>query len=165
MIKMTSLSSSKREKPLVKKAKKGRPRSENPMAHTAVVLPTDLIARLKADAEVKGQGLSAEIRDRLAATYFNQGSSSDRETKNFLEAVRKLADLLARDLGTRWYEHSYARWRPSKQVWRHFSRVIYSKVMKVCVRIARVRGGPMTHPTSLDVRTLGSYRLANHEDQ
>jgi MoxR-like ATPase len=108
MIKMTSLSSSKREKPLVKRAKKGRPRSENPMAHTAVVLPTDLIARLKADAEVKGQGLSAEIRDRLAATYFNQGSSSDRETKNFLEAVRKLADLLARDLGTRWYEHSYA---------------------------------------------------------
>jgi hypothetical protein len=97
-----------RGKRLIKKTKKGRPPSENPMVHTAVVLPTDLIARLKADAEVNGQGMSAEIRDRLLATYLWQGSPIDRETKNFLAAVRKLGDMVARDQGTRWYEHSYA---------------------------------------------------------
>jgi hypothetical protein len=89
---------------LTKKAKKGRPRSENPMVHTAVVLPADLISQLKADAGASDQGLSAEIRQRLLSTYLSQG----RETNRFLTAVRKLADMLARDLGTEWYEHSYA---------------------------------------------------------
>jgi hypothetical protein len=93
---------------LIKKAKMGRPRSENPMVHTAVVLPTDLIARLRVDAEASGQGLSAEIRDRLGATYLKQGSPSDRETEDFLEGVRKLADVVARDQGTSWYADAYA---------------------------------------------------------
>src|SRR5260370_34312649 len=78
------------------------------MVHTAVVLPAGLISRLKTDAEANGQGMSAEIRDRLLATYLWQGSPIDRETKNFLAAVRKLGDMLARDLGTGWHEHSYA---------------------------------------------------------
>ena len=86
------------------KKKTGRPRAENPMVHTAVVLPPELVARLKTDAEASNQGLSAEIRQRLLSTYISQG----RETNRFLAAVRKLADMLARDLGTEWYEHSYA---------------------------------------------------------
>ena len=48
----------------MKKKKIGRPRSENPMVHTAVVLPAELIARLKADAEAKGQRL--ERRDQVS---------------------------------------------------------------------------------------------------
>ena len=74
------------------------------MVHTAVVLPPELVARLKTDAEGRDQGLSAEIRQRLQLSYLSQG----RETNRFLAAVRKLADMLARDLGTEWYEHSYA---------------------------------------------------------
>lgn len=86
------------------KRKSGRPRAENPMLHTAVVLPPELVARLKSDAQASDQGLSAEIRQRLQLSYLSQG----RETNRFLAAVGKLADMLARDLGTEWYEHSYA---------------------------------------------------------
>jgi hypothetical protein len=93
---------------LAKKKKIGRPRSEKPMLHTAVVLPPDLIARLRTDAEAKGQGLSAEIRARLSLTYLMQGSPSDPETNNLLAAIRHLSDFLARDLGKRWHEHPYA---------------------------------------------------------
>src|SRR5205085_11066764 len=74
------------------------------MVHTAVVLPPELVARLKTDAEASDHGLSAEIRQRLQLSYLSQG----RETNRFLAAVRKLADMLARDLGAEWYEHSYA---------------------------------------------------------
>lgn len=78
------------------------------MVHTAVVLPPDLIERLKTDADAKGQGLSTEIRERLQLTYLLQGAPSDLETSHLLAAIRKLSDMLARDLGARWYEHSYA---------------------------------------------------------
>ena len=37
----------------MKKPKKGRPPADNPMVHTAVVLPADLIERLKHDAEMQ----------------------------------------------------------------------------------------------------------------
>jgi hypothetical protein len=93
---------------LTKKKKVGRPRSKNPMVHTAVVLPSDLIARLKADAEASGQGLSAEIRARLGLTYLMQGPRNDPETSNLLHAIRHLSDFLARDLGKKWHEHPYA---------------------------------------------------------
>jgi hypothetical protein len=78
------------------------------MVHTAVVLPPDLIARLKTDAEAEGRGLSAEIRARLGITYLMQGSPSDPETNALLHAVRHLSDFLARDVGKRWHEHPYA---------------------------------------------------------
>jgi hypothetical protein len=91
---------------LKEKKKSGRPRAENPMVHTAVVLPPELVARLKTDAEASGQGLSAEIRQRLQSTYLSQGLPA--ETNRLLAAIRKLADMLARDLGTEWYGHSYA---------------------------------------------------------
>jgi hypothetical protein len=97
-----------RGKCLTKKAKKGRPRSENPMVHTAVVLPADLISQLKADAEAEGRGLSAEIRFRLRATYLMQGSRGDRDTNNLLTAIKHLSDILARVLGKRWHQHPYA---------------------------------------------------------
>jgi hypothetical protein len=93
-------------KPLIKRKKIGRPRAENPMVHTAVVLPPDLIDRLRTDAEAKGQALSAEIRDRLLATY--QAATIDRETTDLLVAVRELGDTIARDMGAKWYEHSYS---------------------------------------------------------
>ena len=54
-------------KALIKQRKKGRPRSENPMVHTAVVLPRDLLEQLRKDAEASGRGLSTEIRQRLQA--------------------------------------------------------------------------------------------------
>ena len=88
--------------------KKGRPRSENPMVHTAVVLPADLIARLKADAEAKGHGMSAEIRERLRVTYLMELSRGDPETGNLLHAIKHLSDVLERDLGKRWHQHPYA---------------------------------------------------------
>jgi hypothetical protein len=92
----------------MKKKKIGRPRSENPMVHTAVVLPREMIARLKADAEAKGHGLSAEIRFRLAVTGLFEEKPRDAETSNLLNAIRHLSDFLARDLGKRWHEHPYA---------------------------------------------------------
>jgi hypothetical protein len=78
------------------------------MVHTAVVLPTDLIARLKADAQARGVGMSAEIRARLGATYLMQLSRGDAETGKFLYALKHLSDFLAHDLGKRWHEHPYA---------------------------------------------------------
>jgi hypothetical protein len=77
------------------------------MVHTAVVLPADLISKLKADGEAEGRGLSAEIRERLRVTYLMQGSRGDPDTVNLLNAIKHLSDLLARDLGTRWHQHPY----------------------------------------------------------
>jgi hypothetical protein len=92
---------------LTKKKKVGRPRSEKPMVHTAVVLPPELIAQLKADAKKSGQGMSAEIRERLRVTYLMELSRGDPETGNLLNAIKHLSDFLARDLGKRWHQHPY----------------------------------------------------------
>jgi len=92
----------------MKKSKKGRPRSENPMVHTAVVLPADLIDQLKADAKAGQHGVSTEIRDRLRVTYLWKSGHSDSQTTDLLRATRRLSDNLARDLGKRWHEHPYA---------------------------------------------------------
>jgi hypothetical protein len=94
---------------LIKKVKKakGRPRSETPMVHTAIVLPQELLEQLKRDAEADQRGLSAEIRHRLRLTYLME-SRDDRETTNLLTAIRHLSDISARDLGKRWHEHPYA---------------------------------------------------------
>src|ERR1700731_1250953 len=97
-----------KDKILKEKRKMGRPPAENPMVHTAVVLPPELIDQLKTDAEAKDQGLSAEIRQRLQLTYLWQGSPNDVETNKVLHAIRHLSDFLARDLGKRWHEHPYA---------------------------------------------------------
>jgi hypothetical protein len=76
------------------------------MVHTAIVLPPELIARLKVDAEANGQGLSAEIRQRIQLTYLQEGPA--KETNRLLKAIRKLADVVVRDQGTQWFDHSYS---------------------------------------------------------
>lgn len=89
--------------------KKGRPRSENPMVHTAIALPRDLLKRLRSDAEASDRRLSTEIRARLHLTYAQEGLPSDPETNHLLADIKLLADNLARDLGTKWHQHPYVR--------------------------------------------------------
>jgi hypothetical protein len=74
------------------------------MMHTAVVLPPDLIERLKKDAKASGRGLSGEIRERLQRTY----QAEDPETNRFLRAVTTLGNYLERDLGIKWHLDAYA---------------------------------------------------------
>ncbi len=88
------------------KRKKGRPPSENPMVHTAVVLPQDLLDRLRKDAEAADQGVSAEIRRRLQMTYDHEGLPT--QTTDLIKSIKALADSLARDLKVQWYEHEFA---------------------------------------------------------
>ena len=126
---------------MTKKKKVGRPRSEKPMVHTAVVLPADLIAQLKADAKKNGQGMSAEIRLRLRVTYLMQLSRGDADTGSLLHAIRHLSDFLARDLGKRWHEHPYAMAAFKAGVW-DFLLDISLKATKACGRIRDNRMGP-----------------------
>jgi hypothetical protein len=93
---------------LIKQRKIGRPRSENPMVHTAVVLPQDLLKRLRTDAERSERGLSTEIRQRLQLTYDLEGLPRDPETSDLIEYIKSLANNLASDLGKKWHESSYA---------------------------------------------------------
>jgi len=95
---------------LMKQRKKGRgrPRSDNPMIHTAVVLPQELLERLKKDAELSDRGLSTEIRQRLQLTYDLQSLPRDPETTDLVDDIKALADNLARDLGVTWHQHPYA---------------------------------------------------------
>jgi hypothetical protein len=90
------------------KRKKGRPRSEKPMVHTAVVLPRDLLERMKIDAERSERGLSSEIRHRLLLTYDLDGPPDDSETGDLVAFIKELAISLARDLGKKWHESKYA---------------------------------------------------------
>jgi hypothetical protein len=87
---------------LSKQQKAGRPRSEDPMVHTALVLPRDLIERLKEDAQKSNRGLSTEIRQRLQMSYER---APDPRTRNLVECIKELADSLDRDIGAKWYQH------------------------------------------------------------
>ena len=89
---------------MTKKRKRGRPHAENPMVHTAVVLPRDLLERLRTDAKRSERGLSTEIRQRLA-NY----DVDDPETKSLIECIKSLANNLASDLGKSWHESEYAK--------------------------------------------------------
>lgn len=93
---------------MIKHRKKGRPRSENPMVHTAVVLPRGLLERLKRDADVSDRGLSTEIRQRLQRTYDLEGLPRDPETSDLVESIKSLANNLAGDLGKKWHKSRYA---------------------------------------------------------
>jgi hypothetical protein len=92
-------------------AKKGRPPSENPLVHTAVMLPQDLSRRLKNDGEASGRGLSGEIRHRLEESY-DPERSPDANTSILLNCIGRLADEIARDdhVGgqRQWYEEPHA---------------------------------------------------------
>lgn len=91
-----------------RKKGRGRPRSDNPMVHTAVVLPRDVLGRLKKDAEISDRGLSTEIRQRLQLTYDLQALPRDPETNDLIDAIKSLADNLAGDLGKTWHQDRYA---------------------------------------------------------
>ena len=78
------------------------------MVHTAVVLPRDLIERLKTDAERSERGVSTEIRQRLLLTYDLEGLPRDPETSDLIECITSLAENLAGDLGKKWHESKYA---------------------------------------------------------
>lgn len=78
------------------------------MVHTAVVLPGDLLERLRRDAAASGQGLSAEIRRRLQLTYDLERLPHDSETKDLVRCIENLAENLAGDLGKKWHEQGYA---------------------------------------------------------
>jgi hypothetical protein len=93
---------------LNKQRKKGRPRSKSPMVHTAVVLPGDLIERLKKDAATSGIGLSAEIRMRLQTSYDLEGLPADPPTNDLIESIKDLAAKLAGDLRVQWHKHKFA---------------------------------------------------------
>jgi hypothetical protein len=99
---------------LTQQSKKGRPRSKKPMVHTAIVLPTELLERIRRNAEESGLGLSAKIRELLLQKGSSPGEltlfemSGDPETNQLLHAIRELSESLARDMGTKWHEHPYA---------------------------------------------------------
>jgi hypothetical protein len=99
-------------KPLINQRKKGRPRSKNPMVHTAIVLPRDLFERVKRDAERRDHGVSTEIRERLRVYERDRDleilEQRDEETKELLKAIEQLANSIAGDLGKKWHEHPYA---------------------------------------------------------
>src|SRR6516225_8650854 len=79
------------------------------MVHTAVVLPRELLERLKSDAEKLDHGLSTEIRQRLQLTYDWAGlPKEDVETDDLIASIKSLAVNLAGDLGKKWHEHAYA---------------------------------------------------------
>ena len=92
-------------KGLTKKTKKGRPPSENPMVHTAVVLPKDLLERLRTNAEAAEHGLSTEIRERL---YFAHSLQNDPVTSDLVRLIKNLADGVADARGKKWHEHPKA---------------------------------------------------------
>lgn len=94
----------------MKQRRTGRPRSENPMVHTAVVLPSDLLEQLRKAAAASGQGLSAEIRRRLQLVDGLEiiEAARDPETKDLMDMFENMATNLAADLGKKWHEHAYA---------------------------------------------------------
>jgi hypothetical protein len=78
------------------------------MLHTAVVLPQDLLKRLRMDAERSNHGLSTEIRQRLQSTYEGKGPPIDPETSKLVASIESLAESLVGDLRKKWHESRYA---------------------------------------------------------
>ena len=78
------------------------------MVHTAVVLPADLIKRLKKAADAAGHGLSAEIRQLLQVADLMR-TSQDPKTTRLLNAIRHLSEKIRRDVGKEWHQHAYAQ--------------------------------------------------------
>jgi hypothetical protein len=98
------------DKPLIQQRKRGRPRSEIEMVHTAVVLPRGLLDDLRKSAAAHNWGVSAEVRAQLEQYDMarQRRRSSDAETEVLLSAIKRLSEFLARDTGAKWYQHPYA---------------------------------------------------------
>jgi hypothetical protein len=71
------------------------------MEHTAVMLPLNLLERLREDAKAADQGVSAEIRRRLQLTYDQEGLQRDPKTSELLSEIERLA--LTTPLDVPWY--------------------------------------------------------------
>ena len=93
-------------KALTKQRKKGRPPSENPMVHTAVVLPRDLIEQLKSEGAISGRGLSTEIRRRLHASFGAAQQPSTPNTDLLINLIKKIDQNLSHDAS--WSESDLA---------------------------------------------------------
>jgi len=76
------------------------------MVHTAVVLPRDLIARLKSDAEISGRGLSTEIRRRLQASFGAAQQPSTPSTDLLINLIKNIDQNLSHDAS--WSESDFA---------------------------------------------------------
>jgi len=72
------------------------------MAQTAVLLPQDLLERLRKDAEQSGRGLSGEIRQSLQFT-----DRLDPETRELIEDIKALADSIVHDLKFPWHKTEF----------------------------------------------------------
>jgi hypothetical protein len=96
------------------------------MLHTAVVLPREVVQRLKEAGKASGTGLSEQVRLRLQlAELVTQGEEQqellrrlqaladfprppeDPKTKELLRAIRRISQTLARDLAKQWHENPY----------------------------------------------------------
>jgi hypothetical protein len=97
---------SKGDKALKKQKKPGRA-SFRRMVHTAVVLPPELIERLKKAGEAAGHGLSTEIRQLLHVADLMR-TSQDQKTSRLLNDIRHLSEKIEGDVGERWHENGYA---------------------------------------------------------
>jgi hypothetical protein len=71
------------------------------MIHTAVVLPQELLERLRTNADAAARGLSAEIRESL---YFAHSLQREPETSNLIRLIRNLAEGVADARGKKWHE-------------------------------------------------------------
>jgi hypothetical protein len=77
------------------------------MVHTAIMLPRDLLERIRKSAERAHHGLSAEIRLVLQVHYLLT-IPFDPKTSQLLDAIKTLSEKLDRDIGTKWHENAYA---------------------------------------------------------
>ena len=85
----------------------GRPRSQNLMMRTQVVLPRPMRDALQLAADGNNRGLSAEIRERLQASYDLE--RVDPRTVQLMQNSQRLAGSLASDLGGQWLETDFGR--------------------------------------------------------
>jgi len=94
----------------MKRQKTGRPGVGNPMQHTGLVLPSDLLERLKNDARRSGQGLATEIRQRLQQSYDQEEERTRHpQMASLIEDIKEFVDSLKRDIGLEWYQTKFNR--------------------------------------------------------
>lgn len=132
------------------------------MVHTAIVLPRDLLERLRRDAEAAGQGLSAEIRMQLQLNYLMK-TTNDPETNNLLAAIKHLAEMLARDLGKQWHQHRYVMAALKAGVAAFLAR--YKPEGDEGVRPGSVAGEPNDPADAVGRTHARLIGIAKHEDE
>jgi hypothetical protein len=134
------------------------------MVHTAIVLPQDLLERVKRDAEEHDLGLSATIRQHLQLIYLLEGPRDDPETRDLLAAIKHLAQFVERDVGKKWHEHAYALAAFKAGVGAFLAR--YHPQGNETVRPDTAAAGRPDDPPDVVGRTHARrIAIANHEDE